>query len=120
MVPPLVTASRRAPGRACRVPVSRSHTSRGRNWANSSEGYRPASRSSTASYAERGSERNGALRRRVSYQLSTSTSSAATAETVCWARMSRGLVGTDSGSRCPASICSAITAASRTSPRCLG
>ena len=38
MVPPLVTASRCAPGRPVSWPVTRSHTSRGRSSANSSEG----------------------------------------------------------------------------------
>ena len=38
MVPPLVTASRCAPGLGVRTPVTRSQTSRGRSSANSSEG----------------------------------------------------------------------------------
>ena len=41
MAPPEVTASRWAPGRAVRMPASRSYTSRGRSSANSVEGYLP-------------------------------------------------------------------------------
>ena len=90
MVPPLVTAIRCAPGRPVSTPRSRFHTTRGRSSANSSDGKRPASRSSVASYAERGRERNGALRLTVSYQPSTSMGPVAQAATVCWARMSSG------------------------------
>ncbi len=50
IVPPLVTASILAPGRGSRaVPASRSHVTRGRSSANSSDGYRPESMSSTPS-----------------------------------------------------------------------
>ncbi len=73
-----------------------------------------------ASYAERGSERNGALRLTVSNHSSTSIAPSAEAATVCWARMSSGFWGTEIASICPASMRSVTTAVCSTSLRCLG
>jgi len=67
---------------------------RGRNSANSVDGYLPESRSSVASYALRGSVANGALRRTVSNHWSALTGSSAHPATVCWASTSSGLAGT--------------------------
>ncbi len=120
IVPPEVTASRCAPGRPVIRPFTRSQTMRGRNSANSSDGYRPLSRSRVASYAERGRDANGALRRTVSYQSSTSSESRATAATVCWARMSSGFCGIAMASISPAVIRSLATAEWMRSARCFG
>src|SRR5687767_2900054 len=49
MVPAFAMATRLAPCRAITVPLTRSHVTRGRNSAKSSEGYRPDSMSSTPS-----------------------------------------------------------------------
>ena len=102
------------------VPATRSHTTRGRSSRNSSEGYLPLSRSSVASYAERGSVANGADRRTSVNRASTSHSSTAVAATTCWASTSRGLVGTCSASMAPERIRSTATAVCTRSPRCLG
>ncbi len=120
IVPPLVTASRCAPGRPAIVPATRSQTMRGRSSANSSDGYRPDSRSSVASNAERGSVANGAERRTVSHQSSTSSVSSATAATVCCARMSSGFCGTAIASMSPVRIRSLATVVCSRSARCFG
>ena len=77
MVPPLVTASRCAPGRPWITPATRSHTTRGLRPANSSPGYRPASMSSTASSTGLVSPLNGAARRTTASSSSTGQSSSA-------------------------------------------
>lgn len=120
IVPPLVTASRWAPGRPVRVPCTRSQTRRGRSSANSSLGYRPVTRSSVASNAERGRPLNGALRRTRSNQCSTSIVSTAPAATVCCARTSSGFAGTEIDSICPLTIRSTVTALLTRSARCFG
>ncbi|CAB4914463.1 unannotated protein [freshwater metagenome] len=91
MVPPLVTASRWAPWRAVSVSVTRSQVSRGRSSAKASEGYRPASMSSTACSAESGSEAKAAERRSTPATSSTVLGSSATMATICWASTSSGL-----------------------------
>ncbi len=73
-----------------------------------------------ASYAERGSDWNGAERRTVSNHSSTLIAPRALAATVCWARMSSGFRGTWMASIFPASIRSVTIAVCSTSPRCLG
>ncbi len=65
MVPALVTASSLALPRASTVPSTRSHTTRGRSSANSSEGYLPASMSRVASKLARPRSRYGAARRTI-------------------------------------------------------
>ncbi len=120
IVPPLVTASRCAPGRPRTVPASRSHTSRGRSSANSSEGYRPDSMSSTPDRAESGSEANGAARRTSAPMPSTGHSSTAAMATICCASTSSGLRGMRSSSMAPARIRSATTVAASRSPRNFG
>ena len=91
MVPPLVTASRCAPGRARMVPATRSQTMRGRSPAKSSLGYRPASMSSTASRIGLVRPPNGAAFRTVDSSSSTSQSSTAVIATICCASTSSGL-----------------------------
>ena len=73
-----------------------------------------------ASKAERGSEANGADRRTVANQSSTSMEPSAVAATVCWARMSSGFAGTKSRSILPASIRSTVMVVCTRSARCLG
>ena len=93
MVPPLVTASRCAPGRARMIPATRSQMMRGRSPAKSSLGYRPASMSSTASRIGLVSPANGAAWRTSRSSSSTGQSSTAVIATTCWASTSSGLCG---------------------------
>ena len=93
MVPPEVTASRCAPGRPRSSSVTRSHVMRARSSPNSSDGYRPASMSSTACSAESGSAANGAARRTTAASSPTVHGSSATIATTCWASTSSGLRG---------------------------
>ena len=120
MVPPDVTASRPDPGRAVSVFSMRSHTMRGRSSANSSEGYRPDSMSSTPSRALRGSSAKGAARRTTSSSRSTGQSSMAAMATTCCARTSSGFRGYRRDSMAPARIRSTTTAHSTRSPRNFG
>ena len=73
-----------------------------------------------ASKALRGRVANGALRRTVSNHSSALTGSVAQAATVCWARMSSGLVGTRIASIWALSMRCAVTAQLIRSVRCLG
>ena len=120
MVPPLVTASRCAPGRPWITPATRSHTTRGFSPANSSPGYRPASMSSTASSTGLVSPLNGAARRTTASSSSTGQSSSAAIATTCWASTSRGLRGIRSSSIARSCIRSATTEAWIRSPAYLG
>lgn len=120
MVPPEVTASRCAPGRPVTVPATRSQTTRGRSSAKASEGYRPASMSSTASNADSGSEAKGAARRTSASSSSVGQVSSAVMATSCCASTSSGLAGTRSDSIAPSRIRSVTTAACTRSPRYLG
>ena len=81
IVPPLVTASRCAPGRPVSWSLVRSHTIRGRSSANSSLGYRPASMSRVANRAESGRAANGAARRMTAAMSDTDQSSIASIAT---------------------------------------
>ncbi len=120
MVPPLVTARRRAPSRARSSPPTRSHTIRGRSSPNSSLGYRPASRSST--FTSRSSVRSAKLAHRRTNLARSSTEDGPTARwaTICWARTSSGLRRYRVDSMSPSCIRRVTTAASTRSPRCLG
>ena len=120
MVPPLVTARCCAPGRGVSRFGSRSHIRRGRNWANSSEGYLPASISSVASNRLRGRLRKGSARRTTANHASTERVSIATAATVCCASTSSGFCGGATGSSSPLSMHCTITAASSRSRRVRG
>ena len=120
MVPPLVTASRCAPGRPVSTSAARSQTSRGRSSAKAVDGYRPDSMSSTPASAEAGSSANGAARRTTVDSSDTGHGSIATIATICWASTSSGLRGYRSSSIAPAVIRSVTTAQDTRSPRCLG
>ena len=79
--------------------------------------------SSTASYALRGNERNGAARQAIAYSSSTPTPSSpaiATVATTCWASTSNGLDGTRSCSIKPSRIRCVTTAVLIRSPRYFG
>src|SRR2546428_67796 len=120
IVPPLEIATTFAPSRDRTTPAVRSHTMRGRSSANSSDGYRPESMSSTPSNALRGSSANGAARRMTRSRSSTPQSSIAVIATTCCATMSSGLRGYRSGSTLPANMPSVIAALARRSPRYFG
>ena len=120
MVPPLVTASRSAPGRPLSTSRTRSHTIRGRSSANSSLGYRPASMSSTARRVASPSPENGDARRTTADSSSSDQSSTATIATICCARTSSGLRGIRMASSAPSRMRCAVTAAGTSSPRNVG
>src|SRR6266851_2594956 len=120
MVPAFVTARRCAPALPRRVPATRSHTMRGRSSANSSDGYRPLSMSSTDSNERGPRSLYGYARRTAAPSSSTRHSSIAHIATTCWARTSRGLRGTVVDSMRPSSIPSTTAAVSTRSPRNFG
>ncbi len=120
IVPAFVTASRRAPCRPRTTPPVRSHTMRGRSSANSSDGYRPASMSSTFSSCARERSANGYAPRTRSCSSSTSISSSAQIATICCASTSSGLRGICVSSIAPARIRCTTTADSSRSARNFG
>jgi len=71
----------------------RSQVRRGRSSANSSDGYRPESMSSTPSNELRGRSAKGAARRTSAYTSSTLCTPSAVCATICWASTSSGLRG---------------------------
>ena len=120
MVPPLVSASSRVPGREARRPLTRSHDTRARSPAWTSLGKRPATMPRTAWKARGVSASYAYAPRTRSYNSRSSNSSTETMATICWARTSNGLRGTALGSTSPRSIPPATTAASITSSRWVG
>ncbi len=120
IVPPLAMAILPAPSRARTTSVRRSQTIRGRSSPNSSDGYRPASRSSTLRSSSSESSAKFAAPRTRRPSSSTVRSSTAHIATICCARTSSGLRGYLVSSMRPSSIRFTTTAASSRSPRYLG
>ena len=120
IVPAFVTASLRAPSRPRTSPAVRSQMMRGRSSANSSDGYRPASMSSTFSSWARERSANGYAPRTSRCRSATSISSIAQMPTICCASTSSGLRGICVSSIAPSRIRCVTTAHSSRSARNLG